>query len=151
MRSKFVFDPMFDENLYKASYKSKSSLRPVFDAVRETTDKIYFAAADILDREAGIAEGEAQALRDGRFKPTGKYTFNYAKARAAALRLARNSLFPTMEYDGKEIHGRVTINRRGGHSVEFGGPDPVAEVGKGTGEYVNHPAYAPLRRGMERA
>lgn len=150
-RIEFEFYPEFDDDIYKASNKSRSSLRPLFDKVRQVTDEIYFDAKTRLDSEAGRAEAEVQAAKPDRFKPAGKEAFAYAKAKAFALKSAAQTVSPTMEFDGKEIHGRVTINRRGSSSIEFGGTDPVAEVGKGTGVHVDHPPYAPLRRAMDGA
>lgn len=147
----FEFDPDFRDNIMKASYKSKSSLRPLFDQVRNVTDNIYIAAREMIAREAGRAEGEVQAIRDKRFSKTGKAIFDEKRAKAFALKSARNTMIPTMEYDGKEIHGRVSINRSNSVSIEFGGVDSTVEIGKGTGEYVSHPAYAFLRRAMDRS
>lgn len=148
-RITFEFDPEFDDNIRKASNKSNSSLRPLFDTVRDVTDRIYFNAKARMDAEAGRAEGEVQAAKPDRFKPDGSHRFNLAKAKSFALRSAAQTTAPTMEFDGNEIFGRVTINRKSSASVEFGGLDPVAEVGRGTGEYVEHPPYAFLRRAMD--
>jgi hypothetical protein len=150
-RVEFEWDPEFDENVYKASNKSGSSLRPLIDTVRNVTDQIYLHAREALAREAGKAEGEVQGAKNRRFSASGKETFAYAKAKAAALRSGRNSVFPTMEYDGKEIYGRVAIYRRSSSALEFGGIDPVGEIGKGTGRYVEHPPYAFLRRAIDKA
>lgn len=147
-RIQFEFYPTFDDDIKSASNKSKSSLRPLFDQVREVTDQIYFKARDLMESEAGRAESEVQAAKPDRFKTTGKIAFNTAKARAAALKTAANSVKPTMDYDG-EIFGRVAIFRKQSASIEFGGIDPVAEIGKGTGQYVEHPPYAFLRRAMD--
>lgn len=150
-RVSFEFDPEFDDNIKKASNKSNSSLRPLFDQVRDVTDNIYFAARDRIQGEANRAESDAQAARARRFSNTGGPVYQHAKAKAFALKSAANSTKPTMEYDGDEIFGRVAIYRKGSGSVEFGGLDPVAEIGKGTGEYVSHPPYAFLRRAMDGA
>lgn len=147
---KFEFYPDFKDDIYKASNKSRSSLRPLFDMVRNVTDQIYANARESIAREAGRAEGEVQAIRDKRFSKTGKQSFREAKAKAGSLRSARNSTFPTMEYDGQEIFGRVAIYRKQSVSVEYGGIDPTGEIGKGTGEYISHPAYGFLRRAMDR-
>lgn len=147
-RIQFEFYPTFDDDIKSASSKSKSSLRPLFDQVREVTDQIYFKAHDLIESEAGRAEAEVQAAKPDRFKPSGKIEFQTAKARAAALKTAANSVKPIMDYDG-EIFGRVAIFRRQSASIEFGGIDPVAEIGKGTGQYVEHPPYAFLRRAMD--
>ena len=145
----FEFDPQFDENIYKASNKSGSSLRPLFDTVRSVTDSIYQTAYELVAREAGRAENEVQQAKSKRFSRTGKDSFNTAKARAFALKSAKRSIFPSMEYDGKEIYGQVAIYRKGSASLEFGGVDTTAEIGKGTGVYVEHPPYAFLRRAMD--
>lgn len=148
-RVTFEFDPEFDDNIKRASHKSNSSLRPLFDQVRSVTDEIYFSARDRLQAEAGRAESEKAAAAEKRFSATGKPVYLAAKAKEFALRSAANSLAPTMEFDGEEILGRVAIYRRGSDSIEFGGTDPVAEMGKGTGEYLEHPPYAFLRRAMD--
>lgn len=150
-RVEFVFDPEFDDNIYKASNKSRSSLRPLFDEVRRVTDTIYFDAKSRADAEAARAEADVQAAKPNRFKPEGKRVFDEAKARSFALKSAANTMAPTMEFDGKEIFGRISINRKNSDSVEYGGTDPVAEIGRGTGEYVVHPPYAFLRRAMDGA
>lgn len=148
--ARFVFDPEFEENVKKASYKSGSSLRPLFDHVRRVTDNIAKDAKQSLQREAGVAESETQNAR-GDYSRSGRKSFLRAKAKASALRTAANSTVPTMGYDGTEIFGRVLINRRNSDAVEYGGIDLTAEIGKGTGEYVEHPPYAPLRRAMDRS
>lgn len=147
--TKFEFYPSFDDDIKSASNKSRSSLRPLFDKVREVTNQIYFDAKDAITAEAGRAAAEVAATRDNRFKPTGKILWQTAKAREFALRSAANSVHPTMDYDG-EIFGRVAIFRKNSYAVEFGGTDTVAEIGKGTGLYVEHPPYAFLRRAMDR-
>lgn len=151
MTVKFVFDPEFDENVRKASSKSKSSLRGIFNLVRAVTDEVYIHARESIAREAGRAEGEAQSVRAKRFSRTGRANFAYYKAKANALRTARNTIAPTMEFDGKEIFGRVMIYRKSSAVIEFGGLDPVAEIGRGTGEYVEHPPYAFLRKALDSA
>lgn len=150
-RITFEFDPMFDDNVYRASNKTRSSLRPLYDHVRSVTDRIARDAKRSAVGEWIRAEAEAQALRDNRKFGSQQDDWLYAKARSFALRSAFNTINPTMGYDGKEIYGRVTINRRGSAMVEFGGPDPVAEVGRDTGKYVIHPPYSFLRNAMGRA
>lgn len=147
---KFVFDPDFDNNVYRASNKSGSSLRPLYDQVRRITDRIAENAKATIEQEYQNAEADASGKRENATHGDGKTQFLRAKAKAFALRSAANSTVPTMGYDGKEIFGRVLINRKGSFSLEYGGPDPVAEIGKGTGEYLVHPAYAFLRRAMDR-
>src|SRR5689334_3048058 len=149
-RVTFVFDDDFDENIHKASNTSGSSLRPIFDQVRKTTDDIAVHAREMIAREAGRMQALVTEVKPDRFSRHGKANFNYFKAVAFALRSARDTLAPTMEYDGTEIFGRVAIYRRDSRSIEFGGIDSVAEIGKGTGVYVTHPAYAFLRRAMDR-
>lgn len=149
-RAKFEFYPTFDDDIKSASHKSRSSLRPLFDKVRSVTDEIYFNAKDMMDSEAGRAEAAVEVAKPIRFTSAGKIAFQTAKARAFALKSAANSVKPTMDYDG-EIFGRVAIFRKDSYAVEFGGTDSVAEIGKGTGQYVDHPPYAFLRRAMDRA
>lgn len=146
--SKFIMYPDFPENVRKASNKSRSSLRPLFDEVRKATDKIYFDVRQEIQGEMGRAEGDMQAYKSKRFSTSGKKNYAHAKAKHAALKTAFNSVFPMMDYDGKEILGRVVIGRKYSFTLEFGGPDPVAEIGKGTGEHVVHPAYSFLRRAI---
>lgn len=144
----FEFYPTFDDDIKSASNKSNSSLRPLFDTVREVTDQIYFRARDDMNAEAGRAEEAVAVTKPLRFSNTGKLAFQTAKARAFALKSAANSVKPVMDYDG-EIFGRVAIFRKDSYAVEFGGLDSVAEIGKGTGQYVEHPPYAFLRRAMD--
>lgn len=148
---KFEFYPTFDDDIRQASNKSKSSLRPLFDKVRSVTDEIYFDAKSKLDSEANRAESEVQTAKPDRFSTDGKRRFNEAKAKAFALKSAANTVAPTMEFDGKEIFGRVAIYRRNSSAIEYGGVDPVAEIGRDSGEYVSHPPYAFLRRAMDGA
>lgn len=148
--TKFEFYPTFDEDIKSASYKSRSSLRPLFDKVRDVTDQIYFNARADMENEASRAEQDVEVTRPIRYTNAGEIAFKTAKARAFALKTGANSVKPTMGYDG-EIFGRVAIFRKQSASLEFGGTDPVAEIGKGTGEYVSHPPYAFLRRAMDRA
>lgn len=146
-RTEFQFDPDFDDNVYHASNKSRSSLAPLFNLVRKQTDEIAARAKSILQLEAALAEQSATSNRNKRFGNE-KNTFLEAKARAFALTSAYNSLAASMGTDNM-IYGRVAINRKGSGTLEFGGADPVAEIGKGTGNYLVHPAYAFLRRAME--
>lgn len=148
---KFVQYPTFHADILRASNKSRSSLRPLFDQVRSVTDKIYFNARSAIQREMGRAEAEMQGYRSSRFSRNGKRNYQYAKAKHAALKTAYNSTVPTMGFDGNEIYGRVAINRKYSFTVEFGGIDPVGQVGKGTGEFVNHPSYSFLRRAMNQS
>lgn len=151
-RVRFEFDDRFDDNIYRASNKSNSSLHPLYDKVRSVTDDIAKATKRLIGGEYNRAEAEAKAIKntdwDSNYGGHGRKGWLTAKARAFALRTAASSTVPTMGYDGKEIYGRVEINRRGSASLEFGGPDPVAEMGKGSGEFVNHPPYGFLRRAM---
>lgn len=150
-KAKFEFYPDFDDNVHRASNKSKSSLRPLYDKVRNVTDDIYVTARESIAREAGRTEALVQAVKSSRFSNHGKKNFNYFKATAFALRSARDSIAASMGFDGKEIYGRVAIYRKHSSALEFGGTDPVAEIGKGTGEYVTHPPYAFLRKAMDRS
>lgn len=147
MRVEFHFDPDFDDNVYHASNKTRSSLAPLFNLVRKQTDEIRNRAKTILELEAALAEQDASSNRNKRFGNE-KNTFLEKKAKAFAMQSALNSLSATMGTDDM-IFGRVAINRKGSGSLEFGGPDLVAEIGKGTGNYLVHPAYAFLRRAME--
>lgn len=147
----FRFDPEFKNNIYRASNKQGSSLRPLYDQVRAVTDSISSNARTMMLGEWIRVESEAQALRDERTHGDQKNDWLYAKAKSFALRSAYNSTIPTMEFDGTQILGRVTINRRGSAMIEFGGPDPVAEVGRDSGQYVNHPPYSFLRNAIGKA
>lgn len=150
-RVTFTFDPNFKDNIYRASNKQGSSLRPLYDKVRAVTDGIAKSAKGSMLGEWIRAESEAQALRDERTHGDRKNDWLHAKAKSFALRSAYQSVVPTMGFDGREIYGRVTINRRGSAMIEFGGPDPVAEIGRDSGQYVNHPPYAFLRNALGRA
>lgn len=146
-RITFEFDPDFDENVYHASRKSGSSLRGLYDKVRTVTDEIRDAAKLHLQSEATQAEADANSKRNQRFKPGS--SFLEAKARSFALRSGLNTIRATMEVDS-QIYGKVSINRQGSTSLEYGGIDVKAEIGKGTGKYVVHPAYAFLRTAMRK-
>lgn len=150
-RITFEFDPDFDDNVYRASNKSRSSLRPLYDQVRMVTDTIAKDARRAAIGEWIRAESEAQALRDNRKFGSRQDDWLYAKARSFAIRSISTTIIPTMEYDGKEIYGKVSMNRKGSAMVEFGGPDPVAEIGRDSGKYVIHPPYSFLRNAMGRA
>lgn len=150
MANRFEFDKDFEENLRKASNKSGSSLRPLFDKVRKVTDEIAQNAKLDISLEAHVAEGDAKTAKKD-YSNTGRKRFQEAKAKAFALRSAANSTVPIMDYDGEEIFGRILINRRGSDALEYGGLDPVAEIGKGTGQYLQHPTYAFLRRALDRS
>lgn len=152
MAVRFNFDKDFDNNVYRASNKSNSSLHPIYGQVRDLTDSIASKAKGAIQREAGSAESDVDSIKntkwDSNFGGRGRKGWLHAKAKAFALKSAAQSVAPTMGYDGREIYGRVTINRRGSNTLEFGGPDPVAEIGRGTGEYVEHPPYSFLRNAM---
>lgn len=150
---RFNFDKDFDDNIYRASNKTNSSLHPLYDAVRTKTDDIATKARGLVAGEAKTAEALVKDIKDSpwdsHYGGVGRHGWLVAKATSFALKSAGASIAPTMGYDGKEIYGRVLMNRRGSSSVEFGGTDPVAEIGKGTGEYVVHPPYGFLRRAAE--
>lgn len=148
-RVRFQFYPDFDENVYRASKKTRSSLRPLYDIVRKATDEIRDHAIEGIESEYEKAESQAQGAKRTAYG-SGKNAFLEAKARSFALRSARDNTFATMGFDGHEIYGRVTMNRSGSQNLEFGGSDPKAEVGKGTGVYIVHPPYSFLRRAMDR-
>lgn len=151
-KTRFVMDKDFDDNVYRASNKTNSSLHPLYDHVRQVTDNIAKLTKRAIGGEYNRAEAEAKSIKntkwDSHYGGHGRKGWLAAKAKAFALRTAYSATFPTMGYDGKEIYGRVVINRRGSSSLEYGGTDPVAELGKGTGEYLEHPPYAFLRRSM---
>lgn len=155
MAVQFKFDKDFDDNVYRASNKSNSSLRPLYDQVREKTDSIASIAQASIRDAAGAAETEVDSIKHSKWESNyggkGRHGWLYAKAKSFALKSAASSVAPTMGYDGREIYGRVLINRRGSVSLEFGGPDPVAEIGRGTGEYVEHPPYSFLRNASRKA
>jgi hypothetical protein len=146
----FEFDPDFDKNLYHASNKSKSSLAPLYNIVRRITDSIAKEAKLAMQREWYFAESDATGNRNNRFDKNHNNTFLEAKARAFALKSGFQTVSPTMGVDS-EIFGRVTINREGSTSLEYGGIDVKAEIGRGTGNYVVHPAYSFLRNAMRKA
>lgn len=151
MGARFVEDPRFRDNIYRASNRSRSSLRPLYDQVRELTDRVAEIARADLSKLADTAQSEVEVNRKKLHQERQLISdFRAAKARAFALKTAQNSTFPTMGYDGNSIYGRVIINRRGSNSIEYGGIDPVAEIGKGTGQYVQHPAYAVLRNSLRK-
>jgi hypothetical protein len=147
---RFEFDPEFDTNVYHASNKTKSSLAPLYNTVRKVTDEIAKEAKSAIQREWYNAESEATSNRKDRFDKNHNSTFLTAKAKSAALKSAYNTVAPIMGVDS-EIYGRVVINRTGSSSLEFGGVDPKFEIGRGTGKYITHPAYAFLRTAMRRA
>lgn len=146
----FEFDPDFDDNVYHASNKSRSSLAPLFNQVRKITDSIAKEAKSAIQREQYNAEAEATNNRQDRFDKNHNSAFLIAKARSASLRSAFNTIAPIMGVDS-EIYGRVVINRTGSSSLEFGGTDPLYEIGRGTGQYLVHPPYAFLRNAMRKA
>jgi ElaB/YqjD/DUF883 family membrane-anchored ribosome-binding protein len=151
MAARFVEDPRFRDNIYRASNRSRSSLRPLYDQVRQLTDRVAEIAKNDLAKLADTAQSEVEGARKKIHADKSVVSdFRRAKARAFALKTAQNSTFPTMGYDGNSIYGRVIINRRGSATVEYGGIDPVAEIGKGTGEYVQHPAYGVLRNALRK-
>lgn len=147
---RFQEDPLFRTNVYRASNKSGSSLRGLYDQVRAKTDDIAKAARANIAKEYEMAQSHSLAAK-ALLKPNAdNRDYLTSKARAFALRSALNTTMPTMGFDGKEIYGRVTMNRKGSMTLEFGGPDPVAEIGFGTNDYVIHPPYGFLRRAADR-
>ncbi|MET0463748.1 MAG: hypothetical protein ABW007_11365 [Chitinophagaceae bacterium] len=155
MAVRFNFDKDFDDNVYRASNKTNSSLKPLYNQVRSKTDEIAEIAKTSIKREAGSAESDVDSIKNSKWESNyggkGRHGWLAAKAKAFALKSAAQSVAPSMGYDGREIYGRVSINRRGSDTLEFGGPDPVAELGKGSGEYLVHPPYSFLRNAMRRA
>lgn len=148
-RVTFEFDDDFDQNVYHASNKSRSSLAPLFNQVRKITDMIAKEAKSAIQREWYNAEAESSGNRNQRFDKNHNGSFLAAKAKSAALHSAYNTTFPIMGVDN-EIYGRVAINRTGSTALEFGGVDNKYEIGKGTGNYIVHPAYSFLRTAMRK-
>lgn len=143
---KFEFYPTFDDDIYHASNKSGSSLRPLYDEVRRITDNIRDNTIAQLESLYEAAESQAQSGNKTHGESLDR--FLTAKAKAFTFRSLRDTTIAIMGVD-KEIYGRVIMNRTDSWAVEFGGSDRKAEIGKGTGKYVIHPAYAVLRRAME--
>lgn len=148
MDIRFEFDPEFTDHIYHASNKTRSSMRNLYDTVRKVTDQIHAEAKRSLLVEWNLAESEVKSV-DDKTHGSGKRSFEVARAKAFALKSAFNTIRPMMGTD-VEIFGRVIIQRTGSQTLEFGGTDPKAEVGKGTGEYVTHPPYSFLRRAMDK-
>lgn len=143
---KFEFYPTFDDDIYHASYKSRSSLRNLYDTVRRVTDNIRDNAIARLESLYEASESQAQAGNKTHGESLER--FLTAKAKAFTFRTTRDTTIAIMGVD-KEIYGRVIMNRTDSWAIEFGGSDRKAEIGKGTGNYVIHPAYGILRRAME--
>lgn len=146
----FEFDKDFDTNVYHASNKTRSSLSPLYNQVRRTTDNIAKEAKDAIEKQWKYAEAEKEGTKHLKFDKNHNNPYLYAKAKEFALRSAYNTIRPTMGVD-KEIYGRVSINRTGSTALEYGGIDVKAEMGRGTGNYLVHPVYAFLRNAMRRA
>jgi hypothetical protein len=145
---KFEFYPTFESDIYSASYKSRSSLRGLYDKVRSVTDEIRDNAIESLEGLYELAESQAQS--GTKTHGESRKRFLTAKAKAFTFRSTRDTTSAVMGFDGKEIYGRVLMNRTDSWSIEFGGVDRKAEIGKGTGEYVTHPSYGILRKAMDR-
>lgn len=143
---KFEFYPTFDDDIYHASNKSRSSLRNLYDTVRQVTDNIRDNA--IAQLESLYEQAESQAQSGDKTHGESRSRFLRAKAKAFTFRSTRDTTIAIMGVD-REIYGRVIMNRTDSWSIEFGGVDRKAEVGKGTGEFITHPAYGVLRRAME--
>lgn len=144
---KFEFYPTFHDDVVHASYKSRSSLRGLYDKVREVTDDIRDNT--IANLEVLYEEAESQAQSGDKTHGESRSRFLRAKAKAFTFRSTRDTTIAIMGVD-KEIFGRVIMNRIDSWAIEFGGSDRKAEVGKGTGDFIIHPPYAVLRRAMDR-
>lgn len=145
---KFEFYPTFESDVYRASYKSRSSLRGLYDKVRSVTDDIRDGAIETLEGLYELSESQAQS--GDKTHGESRNRFLRAKAKAFTFRTTRDTTIAIMGFDGHEIYGRVLMNRTDSWAIEFGGSDRKAEVGKGTGEYIIHPAYGVLRKAMDR-
>lgn len=147
-KARFEFYPTFEPDIYRASYKSRSSIRNLYDTVRSVTDNIRDGAIEIL--EGLYEESESQAQSGNKTHGESLKRFLRAKAKSFTFRTTRDLTIAVMGFDGKEIYGRVIMDRTDSWAIEFGGVDRKAEAGKGTGDYIVHPPYGVLRRAMDR-
>lgn len=151
-KSRFVLDKSFGRHLNHPT--QKTSLRPLGDTLRQVSDDVAESAKGMILQQYLAAQAKTQAIKSGQLdandsRPGQGYL--RAKAEEFALKSALDSTIAYMTGDGTSMVGRVTINRTGATSLEFGGEDSGVVLGQGSKERPNHPAYAFLRRALDRA
>lgn len=140
-----VWEPDFEEQ----ALHFRSSLNPLGDVVRETTNKIGARVKAIAEGEAQHAAAEAEATKVYQHSNLQDQKLRYFRAKAMSFSLknyARMVRF-YMVRAGDANYGMVAATHAAADKIEFGGKDHKIQLGK-TGEYLEYPAFAFLRRGV---
>lgn len=151
-RARYVENKSFDRHLRHPT--KRTSLRNLGDKLRQVSDDIAERARDEMRREQARWEARTEAIKRGELdanaaKPGQGYL--RAKATTFALKTAADNTAAFMGQKDGQMTAFVVINRQGSALLEYGGSD-VSSAGKiyKSGEYVQHPAYAFLRRAADR-
>jgi hypothetical protein len=145
-KARFKFDKNFDTHLRHP--KPRTSLHPLGDKLRDVADNIGDSAQASIRREQAVKESEVQAIKNGSLDANaGRPGHGYlrAKAEAFALKVAGDNTYAYMTGVNGDLGARVVTSQ----AVEFGGTEPRAQLYR-TNQYASLPAYAPLRRAMDR-
>lgn len=141
----------WEEGWEEKAFHFRSSLNPLGDAVREATDEIGLRARQHAEVEAARWKDSAKTTKGLLKKSFRQEKLRYfrAKAMAYSLDLYVKTLRFTMERGEAEgNYGTVTSYHAAGDRIEFGGVDSKVELGKKTGQFLDYPAYAFLRRAL---
>lgn len=150
-KSSFRLAKSFDRHLNHP--RKGTSLHPLGDALRQVSDGVAETARDLISGELARKTALVLAIRNG-FDANGPregHGLTRALAEQFALKSALDTTVPYMTGNGTSMIGRVIINRTGSSSLEYGGEDSGVVLGRGSNERPNHPAYAFLRRALDRA
>jgi hypothetical protein len=144
--SDFYFE--HDESFGPKAVHVRSSLNPLGDMVREKTDEIGKRARALAEQEAARWKAQRDTTRGLLKNDFQREKLRYFRARAMAMSLDLyvKTLRFTME-SGEEVFGTVTAMHGAGDLIEFGGTDRRFKLGN-TGQYLDYPAFAFLRRAL---
>lgn len=147
-KSSFKLDKRFGEHLENP--KPKDSLRPLGDAVRATANNIRDNTISSIESARRRKASEVQAIKNGYDAngPRQGHGYLRVKAEEFALKSTGDNTHAVMDTPGR---ARVIMDRTGSVSLEYGGLDTGVVLGRGSSEHPNHPAYAFLRRALDRA
>lgn len=143
------FHMEWEPDFEQTAWHFRSSMNPLGDVVRQTTDEIH-------RRVKAAAEAEAARWKDTRDTTKGllkkslkqeKLRFFRARGMAYSLDVYVKTLRAVMVKDGEQNYGMVASYHAAGDRIEFGGKDPTIRLSK-TGEVLDYPAFGFLRRGV---
>ena len=141
MATRFVFDPMFDDNLLHW----RGSLNPIGNAFRVAADKMATKVRKVARDEASQAMASLASSTAGRYTHSGKARYLQAKALAYSLRKYASLVYAAEIHGARANFAIVASGHARSIEIEFGGTDRIILAGKSPLVYS---AMSILRRGM---